>query len=97
MNSLAAEQKEEGQRACRSPGRTRRARRNLSDTCRAGPGGPHSNMNAFRAGLAAIQKRREAGIPTAYKETQTADSRRLGGFVGAGNSKLKEQSLQSLG
>jgi hypothetical protein len=33
-----------------------------------GRSGPPGNMNAFKHGLAAIQKRREEGIPTAYEE-----------------------------
>jgi hypothetical protein len=33
-----------------------------------GRSGPPGNMNAFRHGLAAIQKRREEGIPTEHEE-----------------------------
>jgi hypothetical protein len=33
-----------------------------------GKSGPPGNMNAFKQGLAAIQKRREEGIPTEHKE-----------------------------
>jgi hypothetical protein len=33
-----------------------------------GKSGPPSNMNAFKHGLMAIQKRREEGIPTEYEE-----------------------------
>jgi hypothetical protein len=33
-----------------------------------GKSGPPGNMNAFKHGLAAIQKRREEGIPTKHKE-----------------------------
>src|SRR5262249_52783540 len=33
-----------------------------------GKSGPPGNMNAFKHGLAAIQKRREEGIPTDYEE-----------------------------
>ena len=33
-----------------------------------GRSGPPGNMNAFKHGLAAIQKRREEGIPTEYEE-----------------------------
>jgi hypothetical protein len=36
--------------------------------------GPPGNMNAFKHGLAAIQKRREEGIPTEYEgECQASD------------------------
>jgi hypothetical protein len=41
-----------------------------------GRSGPPGNMNAFKHGLAAIQKRREEGIPTEY-ERQAVDPRRL--------------------
>ncbi|HSE85725.1 MAG TPA: hypothetical protein VLJ79_05855 [Candidatus Binatia bacterium] len=34
-----------------------------------GKSGHLSNMNAFKHGLAAIQKRREEGIPTEHEET----------------------------
>jgi hypothetical protein len=34
-----------------------------------GKSGPPGNMNAFKHGLAAIQKRREEGIPTEHEET----------------------------
>ena len=34
-----------------------------------GRSGPPSNMNAFKHGLAAIQKRREEGVPTEQEET----------------------------
>ena len=33
-----------------------------------GKSGPPGNMNAFKHGLAAIQKRREEGIPTEHEE-----------------------------
>ena len=33
-----------------------------------GKSGPHGNMNAFKHGLAAIQKRREEGTPTEHEE-----------------------------
>jgi hypothetical protein len=33
-----------------------------------GKSGPPGNMNAFKHGLAAIQKRREDGIPTEHEE-----------------------------
>jgi hypothetical protein len=33
-----------------------------------GKSGPPGNMNAFKHGLAAIQKRREEGIPTEHDE-----------------------------
>jgi hypothetical protein len=33
-----------------------------------GKSGPPGNMNAFKHGLAAIQKRREEGIPTKHEE-----------------------------
>jgi len=34
-----------------------------------GKSGPAGNMNAFKHGLAAIQKRREEGVPTEHGET----------------------------
>ena len=34
-----------------------------------GKSGPPGNMNAFKHGLAAIQKRREEGIPTEHEES----------------------------
>lgn len=34
-----------------------------------GKSGPPGNMNAFKHGLAAIQKRREEGVPTEHEET----------------------------
>ena len=34
-----------------------------------GKSGPPGNMNAFKHGLAAIQKRREDGIPTEHEES----------------------------
>jgi hypothetical protein len=34
-----------------------------------GRSGPPGNMNAFKHGLAAIQKRREEGVPTEYEES----------------------------
>ena len=34
-----------------------------------GKSGPPGNMNAFKNGLAAIQKRREDGIPTEHEES----------------------------
>jgi hypothetical protein len=34
-----------------------------------GRSGPPGNMNAFKHGLAAIQKRREEGVPTEHEET----------------------------
>jgi hypothetical protein len=34
-----------------------------------GRSGPRDNMNAFKHGLAAIQKRREEGIPTEQEES----------------------------
>jgi hypothetical protein len=34
-----------------------------------GKSGPPGNMNAFKHGLAAIQKRREESIPTEHEET----------------------------
>jgi hypothetical protein len=34
-----------------------------------GKSGPPGNMNAFKHGLAPIQKRREEGIPTEHEET----------------------------
>jgi hypothetical protein len=34
-----------------------------------GKSGPPGNMNAFKHGLAAIQKRREEGVPTEQEET----------------------------
>ena len=34
-----------------------------------GRSGPLGNMNAFKHGLAAIQKRREEGVPTEHEET----------------------------
>jgi hypothetical protein len=34
-----------------------------------GKSGPPGNMNAFKHGLAAIQKRREDGIPTKHEES----------------------------
>jgi hypothetical protein len=34
-----------------------------------GKSGPPGNMNAFKHGLAAIQKRREEGVPTQHEET----------------------------
>jgi hypothetical protein len=34
-----------------------------------GKSGPPSNMNAFKYGLAAIQKRREEGVPTEREES----------------------------
>ena len=33
-----------------------------------GKSGPPGNMNAFKHGLAAIQKRREEGVPTEHEE-----------------------------
>ena len=33
-----------------------------------GKSGPPGNMNAFKHGLAAIQKRRDEGIPTEHEE-----------------------------
>jgi hypothetical protein len=33
-----------------------------------GKSGPPGNINAFKHGLAAIQKRREEGIPTEHEE-----------------------------
>ena len=33
-----------------------------------GKSGPPGNMNAFKHGFAAIQKRREEGIPTEHEE-----------------------------
>ena len=33
-----------------------------------GKSGPLGNMNAFKHGLAAIQKRREEGVPTEHEE-----------------------------
>jgi hypothetical protein len=39
-----------------------------------GKSGPPGNMNAFKHGLAAIQKRREEGM-TAEHEERTSDSR----------------------
>ena len=34
-----------------------------------GKSGPPGNMNAFKHGLAAIQKRREEGVPTEHEES----------------------------
>ena len=34
-----------------------------------GKSGPPDNMNAFKHGLAAIQKRRDEGVPTEHEET----------------------------
>jgi hypothetical protein len=34
-----------------------------------GKSGPPGNMNAFKHGLVAIQKRREEGVPTQHEET----------------------------
>jgi len=34
-----------------------------------GKSGPPGNMNAFEHGIAAIQKRREEGVPTEHEET----------------------------
>jgi hypothetical protein len=34
-----------------------------------GKSGPPGNMNAFKHGLAAIQKQREEGIPTEHEES----------------------------
>jgi hypothetical protein len=34
-----------------------------------GKSGPPGNMNAFKQGLAAIQKRREEGVPTEHEES----------------------------
>jgi len=34
-----------------------------------GKSGPPGNMNAFMHGLAAIQKRRDEGVPTQHEET----------------------------
>ena len=34
-----------------------------------GKSGPTGNMNAFKHGLAAIQKRREEGVPTEHEES----------------------------
>jgi len=36
-----------------------------------GRSGPPGNMNAFKHGLAVIQKRREEGVPTEYERTST--------------------------
>ena len=43
-----------------------------------GKSGPPGNMNAFKHGLAAIQKRREEGVPTEHEESVAANSGRLG-------------------
>ena len=43
-----------------------------------GRSGPPGNMNAFKHGLAAIQKRREESITTEHEEKrQAADSKQL--------------------
>jgi len=39
-----------------------------------GKSGPPGNMNAFKHGLAAIQKRREEGVPTEQGDRQATNS-----------------------
>ena len=63
-----------------------------------GKSGPPGNMNAFKHGLAAIQKRREKEHHhRARGERQAADSRRLDGRQGRGDEQVSRADQDSSG